>query len=114
MWTVEEGVRCVVCPDCAFTFSEEHMSVHDGEAARYDCPNCVETRHDAEIARLYKNAEIRGCENNRLADQVIGLEKKIDRLTEENEKHQQRNKRLLDARGIDEVLEIIRELRGEG
>lgn len=36
-WQVEEGVRSVVCPDCAFTFSAEHTETDGG---LYDCPAC--------------------------------------------------------------------------
>lgn len=35
-WQIEEGVRCVVCPGCAFTFDATHTDP-DGS---YSCPNC--------------------------------------------------------------------------
>lgn len=36
-WTVEEGVRCVVCPGCAFTFDALHT---DTGSDGYSCPCC--------------------------------------------------------------------------
>jgi hypothetical protein len=38
-WTVERGVTCVVCPDCAFAFAAEHEDEPNGG---YSCPNCAE------------------------------------------------------------------------
>jgi hypothetical protein len=36
-WEIEEGVRCVVCPACAFTFDAIHKDTgRDG----YSCPCC--------------------------------------------------------------------------
>ena len=40
-WAVEEGVTCVSCPDCAFTFDASHSE--DGSGI-YDCPACMEHR----------------------------------------------------------------------
>lgn len=40
-WTVEDGVRCVVCPSCAFTFDAHHT---DAATDRYSCPLCAEVR----------------------------------------------------------------------
>lgn len=39
-WEIEEGVRCVVCPDCAFTFDATHTDPEGG----YSCPCCEEAR----------------------------------------------------------------------
>lgn len=36
-WEQIEGVVCVVCPDCAFTFGAEHQNTRGGG---YTCPNC--------------------------------------------------------------------------
>lgn len=36
-WEIQEGVRCVVCPGCAFTFDATHVTDATGE---YDCPAC--------------------------------------------------------------------------
>lgn len=35
-WEIEEGVTCVVCPKCAFTFD----AVHHDPGGSYSCPNC--------------------------------------------------------------------------
>lgn len=35
-WEIEEGVTCVVCPGCAFTFD----AVHTDQDGTYSCPNC--------------------------------------------------------------------------
>lgn len=35
----EDGVRCYVCPDCAFTFDAFHTDA-DAEGAGYTCPLC--------------------------------------------------------------------------
>jgi hypothetical protein len=35
-WEIEEGVRCVVCPTCGFTFDAIHVDVGGG----YSCPQC--------------------------------------------------------------------------
>lgn len=44
-WTTEQGVTCVVCPDCAFTFDASHID--DRPFGRspggYSCPVCEET-----------------------------------------------------------------------
>ena len=37
-WEIVRGVTCVVCPDCAFTFSAEHTD--DTPDGGYSCPNC--------------------------------------------------------------------------
>lgn len=37
-WSVVEGVTCVACPDCAFTFDADHEDVDGG----YSCPACAE------------------------------------------------------------------------
>ena len=42
-WTIEKGITCVVCPQCAFTFAEEHEDEQIGEAGWYTCPVCDET-----------------------------------------------------------------------
>lgn len=36
-WVIIDGVRCVVCPGCAFTFDAIHV---DADSGRYSCPNC--------------------------------------------------------------------------
>ena len=36
-WEREEGVTCVSCPRCAFTFDASHVTQTTG---RYDCPCC--------------------------------------------------------------------------
>ena len=36
-WAVEDGVRCVVAPCCAFTFDARHT---DGASEEYSCPLC--------------------------------------------------------------------------
>lgn len=41
-WAVHEGVRCVECPRCGFTFSEDH---HD--ANNPSCPCCEEDKWQA-------------------------------------------------------------------
>lgn len=33
----EEGVTCVVCPSCVFTFDASHK---DADRDGYTCPNC--------------------------------------------------------------------------
>jgi hypothetical protein len=33
----EQGVTCVVCPDCAFTFDADHV---DSDGGGYTCPLC--------------------------------------------------------------------------
>ena len=37
-WARIHGVTCVVCPGCAFTFSDEHTDA--GTDDRYSCPCC--------------------------------------------------------------------------
>ena len=39
-WATEDGVTCVVCPSCAFTFDAVHVEA-DGS---YDCPACFAHR----------------------------------------------------------------------
>lgn len=39
-WEVETGVRCVICPACAFTFD----AFHTDEGGGYSCPACAEDR----------------------------------------------------------------------
>lgn len=39
-WTFETAVNCTVCPDCAFTFDEDHEDTDGG----YSCPVCAEAR----------------------------------------------------------------------
>lgn len=36
-WVRVDGVSCVACPGCAFTFDADHVTEATGE---YDCPNC--------------------------------------------------------------------------
>lgn len=36
-WVFEDGVRCAVCPGCAFTFDAGHI---DNDGAGYSCPVC--------------------------------------------------------------------------
>lgn len=39
-WNVHQGVTCVECPGCAFTFDADHQDVdRDG----YTCPECGTT-----------------------------------------------------------------------
>lgn len=38
VWEVEEGVTCVVCPDCVFTFDAVHEN--DEPEGTYSCPLC--------------------------------------------------------------------------
>lgn len=35
-WLVTEGVRCVSCPDCAFTFD----AMHEDQDGTFSCPAC--------------------------------------------------------------------------
>lgn len=42
-WVREEGVTCVVCPSCAFTFDASHYDT-DGGGDGYSCPACLENR----------------------------------------------------------------------
>lgn len=42
-WDIEEGVRCVVCPACAFTFAAVH---EDFGGSGYTCPNCSASTDD--------------------------------------------------------------------
>lgn len=37
-WEIVQGVVCVVCPACAFTFDMGH--VDDDGTGRHSCPNC--------------------------------------------------------------------------
>lgn len=48
-WVVEEGVRCVVAPCCAFTFDAHHT---DASTGLYSCPCCAEQHLRAENERL--------------------------------------------------------------
>jgi hypothetical protein len=50
-WLVEEGVRCVVAPCCAFTFDAGHTDT-DVDSGTYSCPCCAEMRMRAENERL--------------------------------------------------------------
>jgi hypothetical protein len=52
-WEREEGVTCVVCPACAFTFDAFHTDADGG----YSCPVC-------EIERLRDRAVCSGCGND--------------------------------------------------
>lgn len=52
-----DGVRCYICPDCAFTFSAEHVDI-DAEGAGYTCPLCeVNDLRDVLADRLINEAE---------------------------------------------------------
>ena len=54
----EDGVRCYVCPDCAFTFDAFHTDT-DVEGAGYTCPLCAVNEIGAVLAeRLLAEAEI--------------------------------------------------------
>jgi hypothetical protein len=48
-WGREDGVECVSCPDCAFTFDAFHRDDSDDE---YSCPACAESRLEAQLAEL--------------------------------------------------------------
>ncbi len=51
----EDGVRCWICPDCAFTFSAEHTNT-DGSG--YTCPLCAVNGMSERLAlRLLDEAE---------------------------------------------------------
>lgn len=51
----EEGVRCWVCPDCAFTFAAYHTDP-DGT---WSCPVCeITTLREDLTQRLFAEAEI--------------------------------------------------------
>jgi hypothetical protein len=39
-WTYAEGVLCVVCPVCAFTFDAFHDQANAPEPHTYACPDC--------------------------------------------------------------------------
>jgi rubrerythrin len=45
-WEREEGVTCVVCPTCGFTFDEFHTDADGG----YSCPVCAEARVTIDVA----------------------------------------------------------------
>jgi hypothetical protein len=47
VWELEEGVTCVVCPDCAFTFDAVHEN--DEPEGTYSCPLCAELSFRAAI-----------------------------------------------------------------
>lgn len=47
-WEREEGVTCVVCPACAFTFD----ACHTDEGGGYSCPVCAEIALREERGRL--------------------------------------------------------------
>jgi CxxC motif-containing protein len=51
-WEHEEGVTCVVCPTCAFTFDASHADADGG----YSCPVCAEApmARVAHAARIYQ------------------------------------------------------------
>ena len=53
-WIIEEGVRCVVAPCCAFTFDAGHTDIPGGG---YSCPACAEIRLLAEAAALRTERE---------------------------------------------------------
>lgn len=36
-WEIHEGVRCVECPGCGFTFDASHV---DADTERFSCPVC--------------------------------------------------------------------------
>lgn len=40
IWEREDGVECVVCPVCAFTFDAAHEDTTGG----YSCPACAEVK----------------------------------------------------------------------
>lgn len=44
-WARVEGVTCVVCPGCGFTYAAEHEL--DRPEGGYACPNCSEGREPA-------------------------------------------------------------------
>lgn len=62
----EDGVRCYVCPDCAFTFDAAHTDTA-AEGAGYSCPLCesLDLRDhlaekllaEAELARTSENGQ---------------------------------------------------------
>lgn len=43
-WERAQGVECVSCPQCAFTFDAAHTTHRgDGVYEGYDCPLCAES-----------------------------------------------------------------------
>lgn len=50
-WTEEEGVKCVVCPCCAFTFDATHTEPE----GHYSCANCEAVSLDQQV-RFYRDA----------------------------------------------------------
>lgn len=50
-WVIEEGVTCVVCPDCAFTFDASHW---DDETGLYSCPNCLNEEPTDGVVEAYR------------------------------------------------------------
>lgn len=55
-----DGVRCWICPDCAFTFSAEHTDMSDGvDTGEYTCPLCeVNGLREDLVDQLFAEAEI--------------------------------------------------------
>lgn len=48
-WLKEDGVTCVSCPECAFTFDAFHTDVDSGG---YSCTACAELRLEDEAKIL--------------------------------------------------------------
>ena len=56
--TFKDGVRCYVCPDCAFTFDAVHTD-NSAEGVGYTCPLCeVNDLCDRLAERLFAEAEV--------------------------------------------------------
>lgn len=66
-WEREEGVVCVSCPDCAFTFD----AVHTNDDGSYLCPVCGELALAArveELDRLLKSARAISTDRKEMLD----------------------------------------------
>ncbi len=69
-WSVEESVRCVVAPCCAFTFDASHVDVRGGG---YSCPLCQEAKMHRRVNELEHQVDDLSATVIKLTDQIARL-----------------------------------------
>lgn len=88
-WKSELDVSCVVCPDCAFTFADNHYD--DKLEGTYSCPACGERKARAEVHAVTQERDL-------LCRQVIRLNHDVEEALRQRDEWKQRWSDVLDAR----------------